>query len=272
MSAPSEQSAVDAVDRPATVSSLVADLSRLGIGSGDVVIVHSSLRSIGWVAGGAQAVVEALLTAVGPTGTIVMPTQSGQLSDPAQWEDPPVPAAWHDTIRAEMPAFDPHLTPTRSMGAIIDCFRSHSASIRSAHPTVSFAANGHDAQTIIDDHPLAPGLGDGSPLTRLYDLNASVLLIGVGHGNNTSLHLAEHRASWAGKGQRSEGAPVLVDGERRWAQWEDLDIDEGDFDTIGSAFASAGQQQTGLVGMASSHLMSQRALVDFAVSWMSEHR
>lgn len=68
-----ESDAIAATERPATVSTLIADLEALGLRRDDVVIVHSSLSALGWVAGGAQAVVEALLAAVGPGGTIVMP-------------------------------------------------------------------------------------------------------------------------------------------------------------------------------------------------------
>src|SRR4051794_16906227 len=87
------------------------------------VMVHSSLSTLGFVCGGAHTVVQALLDVIGPDGTLMMPTHSGGLSDPAAWGDPPVPETWWETIRATMPAFDATLTPMRSMGAIVDCFR-----------------------------------------------------------------------------------------------------------------------------------------------------
>ena len=92
---------------PVTQERLRSDLIRLGVREGMVLNVHSSLSRLGWVAGGAQAVVGALLQAVGPAGTLLMPAHSGQLSEPANWRQPPVPETWWPEIRAALPAFDP---------------------------------------------------------------------------------------------------------------------------------------------------------------------
>jgi aminoglycoside 3-N-acetyltransferase len=258
--------------RPVTTASLTADLGALGIETGDVVIVHSSLSRLGWMVGGAQAVVEALLAAVGSSGTVVMPAQSSHLSDPAEWQDPPVPADWVDEVRDHLPAFDPDLTPTRSMGAVVECFRAHRATRRSNHPTLSFVANGPAADAIVGSHPLTPGFGESSPLARLYELDAKVLLLGIDHSNCTSLHLAEERAVWPGKTSSPCGAPVRVDGRREWVVYDDLDHDADDFATIGEAFAAAGAERSGPVGDGVGRVSRQRELVDFAVAWMTAHR
>jgi aminoglycoside 3-N-acetyltransferase len=230
------------------------------------------MSRLGWVVGGAQAIVQAILTTVTPTGTVVMPTHSAHLTDPARWANPPVPADWVDVIRAEMPAFDRALTPTREMGQVVECFRHHPRTLRSDHPTESFAANGPAAAHIIAPHPLTPAMGEGSPLQRLYDLDASVLLLGVDHSNNTSLHLAEYRASWPSKHSYVEGTPMMVDGQRRWVQFEDLAIDADDFASLGEAFAATGQEQRAPVGGGVGRHCSMRAAVDFAVGWISSNR
>jgi aminoglycoside 3-N-acetyltransferase len=78
-------------------------------------MVHSSLSRLGYVVGGAHTLVLALLAAIGSEGTLVMPTHSGDLTDPAGWMHPPVPEAWWAALRDQMPAYDQALTPTRGV-------------------------------------------------------------------------------------------------------------------------------------------------------------
>jgi aminoglycoside 3-N-acetyltransferase len=257
---------------PVTVDSLSDDLRALGLQAGMLVLVHSSLSALGWVCGGPVAVIEALENVLGPDGTLVMPTHSGDLSEPSYWENPPVPESWWPVIRATMPAFQPDLTPTRGMGAIAECFRKQAGVQRSAHPAVSFAARGPLAEVITAGHTLAASLGAGSPLDHLYAQDGWVLLLGVGHGNNTSLHLAEYRADFPGKRIVQQGAPVLVDSVRQWVTYDDLDFDDEDFPQIGAVFEAAGGGQRGPVGSGETRLMRQRQLVDFAVTWIAANR
>lgn len=268
-----ERDTVDPEALPGTVASLSADLTQLGVRPGMTLLVHSSLSSLGWVCGGPVAVVKALQAALGESGTLVMPTHTADLSEPSYWQNPAVPEAWWPIIRETMPAFEPDLTPTRGMGCIPEYFRRHPGVLRSNHPQSSFAAWGARAAAVTGEHALAFSLGEGSPLARLYEMDAHILLLGVGHDRNTSLHLAEDRASFMSKGVLLQGGPVLQEGRRRWVTFEEWRYDDEDFPAIGAAFASeTGLARTGRVGTATAQLMPQVALVDYAVQVMTQNR
>jgi len=260
-------------DTPITADRLVSDLRTLGVEPGMTLLVHSSLSRIGFVCGGAQAVVLALQEALGDTGTLVMPAHTAEWSEPSFWEAPAVPESWWPVIRAHWPAYDPYLTPTWKMGAIAEAFRAQRGTLRSEHPEVSFAARGPNAELITADHRLASRSGDYSPLAKLYELDSSVLLLGVGHGNNTSLHHAESRAEYPNKRYVRQGSAAKVNGQRQWVEYKTMCLRDHDFVTIGQAFEAVSSHTTiGHVGLAESRLMRQRPLVDFAEKWMNENR
>ena len=258
----SEEQIIKSTKAPHTIESLCGDLCRLGVAPGDVLIAHTSLSSTGWVCGGAQAAIEALLAAVGPQGTIVMPAHTAENFEPSFWRRPPVPETWWRTIRDAMPAFEPRKTPTREMGAIAELFRTWPGTLRSNHPYGSFSANGPRAEQICGRHPLTPMWGDGSPLEALYDLRAKTLLIGVGYSRCTCLHLAESRLP--GMSRMVMGSAMLENGRRVWKTWEDFDYGDTPYGRIGQQFEDEGGAQVGIVGNAKSHLCPVRELVDYA--------
>ncbi len=258
---------------PSTISTLTDQFEALGVAPGMTLMVHSSLSSLGYVVGGAPAVILALESVLGPEGTLAMPTHTGDLTDPAAWSNPSVPEAWHQVIRDSMPAYRQDLTPSRDMGVIPECFRKQCGALRSYHPSVSWAARGPNAASITEGHSLSFAQGEGSPLARCYDHGAYVLLVGVGYDRNTSFHLAEHRCRFASQKRCTRGAPMPTeDGHTRWIQYDDIYWYDADFEEIGRAFEQTGAVSVGRVGRALCRLFSQRSLVDFAVHWMDENR
>lgn len=261
-----EVEAIANANLPGTRQSLTADLRKLGVKAGMTLLVHSSLKSLGWVNGGPVAVIQALQDVLTPAGTLVMPAHSGEYSDPARWINPPIPKAWHQLVRNTMPAFDPRLTPTRGMGRIAELFRTWPGVQRSSHPHVSFAAWGQHAEFVTANHSLENSLGENSPLARLYDLDSYVLFLGTSYDTNTSFHLAEYRADV--RQQVVMGAPIMGENGPVWTTYADIDINDDSFPAIGAEFAETGAVVLGQVGSASCRLFSQRAAVDFAVAWL----
>jgi aminoglycoside 3-N-acetyltransferase len=255
---------------PVTRARIAQDLGRLGVRPGSVLLVHSSLSALGWVCGGAQAVVEGLLDALGPAGTLVVPAHTGGNSDPAGWGNPPVPESWWQPIRDGLPGFDPRTSPTQYMGAIAELARTWPGARRSAHPQLSFAAVGAHADEITAGHALDSGFGERSPVARVRDRDGDVLLLGTGHGSNSSLHLAEHLVRDPPR-ETSSAALMTPDG-RRWLTWEDVVAHERDFKRLGAAFDATGATRTGKVGEGEARLMRQRELVEFGARWIAENR
>ncbi|MGW4437237.1 aminoglycoside N(3)-acetyltransferase [Streptomyces sp. NPDC004596] len=249
-----------------TRDDMVAALRRLGVASGETLLVHSSLSSLGWVNGGAVAVVRALLDALGPAGTLVVPAQSGDQSDPAVWGNPPVPEEWWDRIRATMPPYDPAITPSRGVGVIPETVRTWPGALRSAHPQTSFAALGPGAARILDGHSRDCRLGEHSPLARLERLGARVLLLGAGYDACTSFHLAEYRIP----------APLVRVGRPApgggWETVTEVSITSDRFDELGHDFERDRPVVRGKVGAADARLFPVADAVAYAQRWLPVHR
>ena len=265
----SEASSVAAVQHPSTVETISTGLRDLGLRGGQTVVVHASMRSMGWVCGGADTVIQALTHELGPQGTLVMPAHSAGLSEPSGWQRPPIPPDWWPLVRETMPAFDRQRTPTRCMGAIAELFRTLPGSLRSDHPTSSVAAAGPRAAEIVRLHSLEDPMGLASPWATLYELGALVLLLGVGHERNTALHLAERKAFGAAQRRIEAGAPVSRAGRRHWVTYEEPDVSTDDFNRVGAVFEQqANAVRLARLGAAEARLMPLRSLVDFAERWL----
>lgn len=152
---------------------LVRDLFAAGLAPGQRVVVHSSLRTIGMVAGGADAVIDALELVLGPSGTLVMPTFTFSLPE---WGNPP---------------YDPATSPSK-VGLVTDTFWRRPDVHRSDHPTHSYAAWGADAEEVTSSQRDA--VGPGSPLGWLLHRGGVILQIGTDQTTNTALHLCEELA------------------------------------------------------------------------------
>jgi aminoglycoside 3-N-acetyltransferase len=253
-----------------TTASLAGDLRRLGVRPGETLLVHSSLRSLGRVTGGAPAVVRALLAALGPAGTVVVPTQTADNRDPSRWHDPP-PESWWAEIRNHVVAFDPVSTPSRRMGAVAECVRTWPGAVRSAHPQTSFAAVGPRAAALLAGHHLEAQLGEASPLARLAEAGARILLLGVGFDRCTAFHLAEHRLP--DPPVRPDACAVITPRGRAWLSFAAVELDASDFRLLGGDLeAETDLVSTARIGRAEARLVGLSDAVDYAEKWLIAHR
>lgn len=251
---------------------IISAFQAVGMKAGQNIMVHTSLSSLGFVCGGPQIVIEALLETVGVSGTIMMPTQSWKNLDPTcgvHWEEP---EEWWQTIRDNWPAYDKNITPTNTMGAVAEMFRKWPGAVRSDHPARSVAAWGKYAEYLTQDHDLSNIFGEGSPVGKLYELDGYVLLIGVGYDKNTSIHLADARAEYPGKHNCTEHSAIMENGKRIWKSYDTLFVDGEDFEQIGEAFEAAYPVKKVTLGNAVIRFMKQRDIVDFAVEWIGKNR
>lgn len=255
-----------------TKEDLIVAFKQCGLARGQHVMVHAALSKLGFVVGGAETLLRALLEIVGDEGTIIMPSQTWKNLDPStgvHWEEP---AEWWPIIREHWPAYDKAVTPAIGMGVTAEMLRKWPGAERSEHPARSFAAVGKQAKFLTQDHDLSNIFGLGSPLDKLYQLNGYVLLIGVGYDKNTSLHLAEMIAQFPGKGFSRESSAVISDGARKWITYETQAVDDGDFTTLGNEYDQEMNIEIHKVGDAQVRLLQQRPLVDWAVKWMESNR
>ncbi|WP_256759391.1 aminoglycoside N(3)-acetyltransferase [Cohnella sp. WQ 127256] len=255
-----------------TKGDLIEQFRSCGLAEGQTVFVHTSLRKIGFVVGGAETLIRSLLDIVGEDGTLMMPSQTWKNLDPSigvHWEEP---VEWWPIIRDNWPAYDKEVTPAIGMGVVAEMFRRWPGAHRSDHPARSVAAVGKHAEFLTKDHDISNIFGKDSPVDKLYELDGFILLIGVGYDKNTSLHLSETRASFPTKRFTNESSAIMRAGKREWVTYTTQAVDDEDFVRLGQQYEQATQTKVHQVGNANVRFMRQKPLVDWAVNWMEKNR
>ena len=240
----------------ATIRQLEGQLQALGIRAADTLMVHASLRSVGPVQDHGQGVMSALLGVLGSEGTLM---------------------AYADfEPTSEVPYFNIKRSPARpDYGIFAELVRTHHGAVRSANPGASMVAVGARAQWLCENHPLDYGYGPESPLGKLVSLGGKVLLLGSDLDQVTLLHLAEHLADIPDKRVVTRSLNVVRDdGTTDSVMIEEFDtstpvvsaMPERFFAYLIEGFLATGRASRGLVGRASSYLLSAKELVSYAVS------
>lgn len=256
-----------------TRSRMANDLRRLGLTAGETVMLHASVKAIGWIVGGPDMVIQAVLDVLGPEGTLMMYVKCEDPLDGFDFWSVERKQAYLD----EYPAFDPERSRAlRSWSILTEYLRTWPGACRSNHPEASIVAVGGKAEWITSDHPLKYGYGRGSPLAKLCDSGGKVLLLGAPLNTLTILHHAEHIADIPNKRIERFTWPMMVSGKRQWVDIEQFDTSSGIVDwpdgnywrRICEEYLDLGRCRTGKVGSAGSYLFDAGDLTGYAVAWL----
>jgi aminoglycoside N3'-acetyltransferase len=222
------------------IDHLTQQLGELGVEMGGVLLVHAAFSRIAPVEGGPHSLVGALLAALGERGTLVMPSMADD-------DDTP---------------FDRRTMPCRAVGALADCFWRMPGTLRSDSPH-AFAAIGPHAERITMPHPVDVPHGLDSPPGRVYELGGQVLLLGVGHDADTTIHVAENIA--AVRYRQPKHATVLEGGRPKRYEYGETDHCCENFRLLDVWLEAEGRQRRGRVGNAEARLARSRDIVSAAL-------
>src|SRR5688572_16633630 len=220
---------------------LAEQLRKLGVAKSGVLQVHMSFRAARPVEGGPQGFIEALREALGPDGTLVMPSWSGNEDEP----------------------FDPGATHAASdLGVVADIFWRMPGVVRSDHCQAFAAIGPLAAHVTTDPLPLPPHV-PASPVGRVHDLDGQVLLVGVGHEADSTLHLAEVMANVPYRVRKY--CTVLRDGRPVRVEYGENDHCCALFTQADDWLRAKGLQREGKVGHAHARLARSRDIVTVAL-------
>lgn len=242
-----------------TKQDIMNTLTRLGIQKGDVVVFHSSLKSMGRVEGGAQTVIDAFLEQVGPDGTVSVPTLLGE------------------SYAVAFDIWDRDTTPSE-VGYITEVFRTMPGTLRSDNPTHSVAARGKLAHELTCEHggygPRYGFFGDyafahSSPWQKLYDHNGKIVWVGTQTITGTHRHLAEYVAAEKVLEKHPEAMADLrvYNGPIEEAFWPDIKWkpDGSEFETM---FRQQGLMVSAPCGDAQFTVVDVRPFVDIQLEYL----
>ncbi len=241
-----------------TKKQLATELRRMGINEGDMLYLHCSFKKIGMVEDGPAGLIETILAVLGPKGTLAMPAHS--MNYPGCVEE----------------AYDKMNSPGVQNGIVSETLRKWPGTLRSAHPSHSTIALGHNAEFLTATHCLRDPFDADSPLFRFYSNGGKVLLLGVGHDRNTCIHLADailktpynhipYNENWA-----NYALTLDENGNPKKVYQDNFPGHSGAFNRLEGMLYYEGLVHYGSVGEAVAMLMDAKPVVDFTVKVLRE--
>lgn len=242
----------------------------------DAVMVHASVRAVGDVAGGPDEIHLAIKDAITPTGTMIMYASCPRYVDEVGRGN--LTPQQEAEVMEKLPPFDAATARSaRDNGALVELFRTYPGSRVNDHPA-RFVVWGAQADYLLSHQPWDFAFGAGSLLERFVALDGKILLLGSDHDNTTFLHYAEHIVDIPDKRVARFKVPVTENGVRVWREMVEFDTSDGVhtnwplafFANLVDGYLAATNNSGGRVGDASTHLLTARGLLDYALPIMRE--
>ena len=236
-----------------TMHDIEDNLRALGINRGDHILVHASLRKVGPIDGGVEAMLDALLHTVGTDGTVAVPTFTG--------------------IPIDNGVFDPAATPSHT-GVLTEVLRQRPDSVRSLHPTHSVAAIGSRAGEFMDGHLEADAVGVDSPCHRIARAGGYVMLLGVSLTSNSTIHVGEACSDMLKAGRLKDSRSFRVrlpDGTVVGKVQDCSNSCSAGFNALEFPLREKGQLRSFRMGSALSSVMKGQDLIDRTVDLIHAH-
>lgn len=252
-----------------TKEDLCEMLSSMGVQKGMVIFLQADTKKLGYLTGGEQTLIEAVMEVVGYDGTIVMPSFTPQLADPSCVKKNISRESWEHVRKHALP-FDRRLSAPCTPDPLVHQFLRNEGVVRSYHPLYSFCAWGKYAKLICDKHPLHFGLNQDSPLGKVVEFNGFVLMLGCDYEDCVMFQLARYRDQH--QPIRIISAPIEINKKRIWKDMLDVDYDHKNFADVGEAMEDRYIVKTAMLNHGLCRFFSAREAQNLATAYFHIHK
>jgi len=269
-----QEEVIKATKKPITKDDIALGLRKLGVKRDTKLEVHSKLSAFGYIVNREYDIIDALIE-VTKEGVIIMPAHTSEHSDPAEWENPPVPEDWVPYILSHRRPFDPEIFVPQRVGKVPIAFTRYPGVVRTKHPVESYAVLNMTDDETWGDHSLDQD-DEQHPLLKLAKEQGKILFLGTDFQTCSSIHLTE---KYAGKVRLvDQPAKIVVKGKLedvRYRYYEfDDDIDH--FEEIAKRYVAEYQgtdyYKQVKIGLATCTLIDAEALYDIAYEFHTDHK
>lgn len=240
-------------------------LEDIGVFKGMILYVDANINNIPYTIGGIQTWISCLMEKVGFEGTIIMPSFTMQHLDPSTLKE--VSRDLYPRVRTSINPYDKKLSKVSEEGNFAEVFLKYESVYRSSHPVYSFAAWGKYAKMICEKHPLHFALSKQSPLGKIYELGAFVLLIGKTYSSCSALHLSRYMDKSALV--KVNTAAIQMRTKMQWKAMLEVDLSNAEYQVIGELLEKNGVVNTQDLRSGEVKLFSLREIIQLAGQYMN---